>query len=92
MKARELRDLTYEEVLQKREEVRKEIFNLRIRQATRQIDNPLKIRELRRDLARLNTIVGEHISRIRPLAEGAVAATAGAPQVENKQAGDEKQA
>ena len=69
MKARGLRDLTYDEVLQKKSEISKEIFNLRVRQATRQIDNPLKIRELRRDLARVNTILTEHEKKIRPLAE-----------------------
>lgn len=83
MKAQELRDLTIEEILQKKEEVRKEIFNLRIRQATRQIDNPLKLRELRRDFARINTIMREHESNIRPLAESPT-------EVKDRQADDEK--
>jgi len=83
MKAQELRDLTIEEIFQKKEEVRKEIFNLRIRQATRQIDNPLKLRELRRDFARINTIVREHESNIRPLAESPT-------EVKDRQADDEK--
>jgi len=83
MKAQELRDLTIEEILQKKEEVRKEIFNLRIRQATRQIDNPLKLRELRRDFARINTIIREHEFNIRPLAESPT-------EVKDRQADDEK--
>lgn len=69
MKARELRDLTYEEVMQKREEVKQEIFNLRLRQATRQTDNPLKVRELRKDFARINTIINEHEKKIILLAD-----------------------
>lgn len=68
MKARELRDMTREEILVRREELEKEIFNLRIRQATKQIDNPLRIRTLRRDLARIVTILHEDEQRIRPLA------------------------
>jgi large subunit ribosomal protein L29 len=85
MRARELRDLTFDEVLQKREEIKKELFNLRLRQATRQVDNPLKIRILRRDLARMNTIVREHETNIKPLAESPT-------EVKDRQAGDEKQA
>jgi large subunit ribosomal protein L29 len=85
MKAREVRDLTLDEVLLKKDEVQKELFNLRLRQATRQIDNPLKMRLLRRDLARLNTIVHEHKLNIRTLAEGA-------SETKDRQAEDEKQA
>lgn len=70
MKARELRELTQEEVILKKEEVEKELFNLKIRQATRQIDNPLKLRILKRDIAKINTVLKEHELRIRPLAEG----------------------
>jgi large subunit ribosomal protein L29 len=84
MKTRELRELTREEVVLKREEVEKELFNLRIRQATRQIDNPLKLRELRRDLAKIKTILREHELKIRSLAEGP-------KESDNKQADNEKQ-
>lgn len=84
MKARELRELTREEVVLKKEEVEKEFFNLRIRQATRQIDNPLKLRELRRDLAKINTVLREHELKIRLLAEGL-------KESNNRQADDEKQ-
>ena len=83
MKARDLRDLTLEEVLQKKQEVEKENFNLRLRQATRQIDNPLRVRLLRRDLARIKTILKEHETKLRPLAEGTA-------QAIDRQADDEK--
>lgn len=83
MKARELRELTVDEIIQKKLEVEKEIFNLKIRQATRQIDNPLRIRELRRDFARIETILREHELKIRQLAEGTI-------ESDNRQADDEK--
>lgn len=70
MKARELRDMTKDEILVRKEELEKEIFNLKIRQATKQIDNPLKIRTLRRDLARIVTILHEDELKLRPLAAG----------------------
>ncbi len=68
MKAHELRDMTKEEILIKKEELDKEIFNLKIRQATKQIDNPLRIMTLRRELARIITILHEDELKIRPLA------------------------
>jgi large subunit ribosomal protein L29 len=83
MKASDLRDLTYEEVLQRKEEIVKENFNLKLRQATRQIDNPVKVRMLRRDLARINGILREHELGIRKLAEGG-------PETKDRQAEDEK--
>jgi len=83
MKARDLRDLTIEEVIQKKLEIEKENFNLKLRQATRQIDNPLRVRHLRRDLARIKTIVREHELKMRTLADGAT-------EIKDRQAGDEK--
>jgi large subunit ribosomal protein L29 len=44
-----------------------ELFNLRFRNAMKQLENPLEIRNLRRDLARLKTILKEHRSGLRPL-------------------------
>lgn len=68
MKPQELRDMIREEILVKKEELENEIFNLKIRQATMQIDNPLRIRTLRRELARIVTILHEDELKIRPLA------------------------
>jgi large subunit ribosomal protein L29 len=68
MKPREIRDLTKDEILVRKEELEKEIFNLKIRQATKQIDNPLRIRVLRRELARITTILDEDENNIRQLA------------------------
>jgi large subunit ribosomal protein L29 len=68
MKPNELRDLVKEEILVKKEELEKEIFNLKIRQATKQVENPLRIRILRRELAMITTILHEDSKGIRKLA------------------------
>lgn len=61
MKANEIRDLTEEEVQQKLLETRKELFNLRIQQSAGQLEKPSRIRELRRDMARMQTIMKERV-------------------------------
>lgn len=53
-------DMTVSEIEQRIEEMKKEIFTLSFRNSMRQLDNPLQIRFLRRDLARLNTALAEH--------------------------------
>lgn len=68
MKPRELRDMTKDEILNKKEELEKEIFNLRIRAAYKQIENPLRLRVIRRELARITTILHEDKLGIRTLA------------------------
>jgi large subunit ribosomal protein L29 len=59
MEAEELRGMTPEELAQKGRELREEIFRLRLKRATNQLDNPMKLSEIRRDLARIETILGE---------------------------------
>ena len=56
MKASELRDLTIEELDQQLVETKKELFNLRIQQSTGQLEKASRIRDVRRDIARMNTI------------------------------------
>ena len=70
MKPREIRDMTREEILTRKAELEKEMFNLRIRQGYKQIDNPLRIRVLRRELTRITTILHEDAKNIRPLIRG----------------------
>jgi len=55
MKYAEVRDLTAEELRQKAAELQEALFKLRLRQATAQVENPMRIRELRRDIARVRT-------------------------------------
>jgi len=52
-----MRDLTLDEIRLRLVEVREELFNLRFRNSMRQLDNPLKIREGRREMARLLTVL-----------------------------------
>jgi len=59
VKAKELRNMTPEELRSKAEELKKDLFNLRMRHATSQIENPLKLRTLRRDIARVLTVAAE---------------------------------
>lgn len=59
MKAKEFRDLSDEELAQRREETDRELFNLRMQQATAQVENPARFRLLRRDRARLLTVMKE---------------------------------
>jgi large subunit ribosomal protein L29 len=55
MKYAELKDLTAEELRQKQAGLQEELFKLRLRQATSQVENPMRIRQLRRDIARIRT-------------------------------------
>jgi len=59
MKAKDLRDLTTEELVQRHDDVRQEFFNLRIQRAIGQMEKPVRLREIRRDLARIKTVVRE---------------------------------
>lgn len=56
MKPEELRDLNETELAEKLAEAKVELFNLRFQLATGQLDNPMKLREARRDIARIKTI------------------------------------
>ena len=62
MKASELRDLTVEELRAKVREIRNEYFGARVRFATGQLENTAKLRLLRRDVARLETVLREKAS------------------------------
>ena len=56
MKPSELKDLTVDELTQKEVDLRKELFNLRFQQATGEIENPKRIRTVKKDIARVLTI------------------------------------
>jgi len=66
MKATELRGMSEIEIEQRLEEVNKELFNLRIQKSTAQIEQPLRLRHLRREIARMNTIASERLIAARP--------------------------
>ncbi|HOK17921.1 MAG TPA: 50S ribosomal protein L29 [Caldisericia bacterium] len=59
MKAKDLRELTPDELNTKLNELRRELFNLRFQQTTHQLKNPARIRIVRKDIARILTILKE---------------------------------
>lgn len=67
-KAPQLRNFTVEELEGKLRELREELFNLRFRNSMAQLDNALKLREVRRDVARIETVLTEHRAGIRAVA------------------------
>jgi len=59
VKAGAVREMTPDEIRTRVAELREELFNLRFRNTMKQLDNPLKIREGRREMARLLTVLKE---------------------------------
>ena len=59
MKANELRDKSTEELQAQLVSLKKDLFFLRMQHATNQLDNPLKIQTVKRDIARVKTIIRE---------------------------------
>lgn len=59
MKASEFRDLSIEDLGSKAAELRGELFNVRVKKATGQLESTAMLRELRRQIARAETILGE---------------------------------
>ncbi len=58
-KPSELKALTIEELRQEEKDLRKELFNLRFQKVTGEIENPMRIRQVRRGIARALTTIGE---------------------------------
>jgi large subunit ribosomal protein L29 len=63
VKASEIRAMSIEELDQKEKELRKELFNLRFQKATGEIQNPMRIRQVKRDIARILTIKTEILKK-----------------------------
>lgn len=61
MKPFEFRAMTVEELTSKEQDLRRELFNLRFQQATGEIENPLRIKAVRKDIARILTIKTEKL-------------------------------
>lgn len=59
MKVSEIRDLTSAELNVKLSELKVELFNLRFQHAINQLDNPLRLNLIRKDIARIKTIIRE---------------------------------
>ena len=59
MKAEQIREKSDEELVQMRDDLQEELFNLRFQLVSRQLDNPLRIRSVRKDIARVRSIIRE---------------------------------
>ncbi|MCJ8009717.1 50S ribosomal protein L29 [Lederbergia wuyishanensis] len=59
MKAKEIRDLTTAELEQNVKSLKEELFNLRFQLATGQLENTARLREVRKDIARMKTVIRE---------------------------------
>ena len=59
MEAKELRDMSADDLIQKRASLREEIGHLKLQRATSRLENPMKLRQTKRDLARVETILRE---------------------------------
>ncbi len=66
MKARDLRDLSPDELKGKEKDIREELFNLRFQHATGQLENTMRIPQLKKDLARTKTILREKEREHKP--------------------------
>ena len=63
MKANEVRKMSANELETKLVELKKDLFNLRLQHATNQLDNPIRIAEVKKDIARVKTILREQQGR-----------------------------
>ena len=59
MKANEIRGLTTDELNAKLADLKKDLFMLRMQHATNQLDNPLKLADVKKDIARIKTVLRE---------------------------------
>jgi large subunit ribosomal protein L29 len=71
MKVSELREMSADEVKNRLEELHEEAFNLRFQHVSGQLTTPIRLREVRRDIAKAHTVLKEHEMGIRALAGGA---------------------
>ena len=60
-KTTKLRDMTVEELIQQEKDHRKELFNLRFQKVTGDLENPMRIRQVKQGIARVKTIAGEKL-------------------------------
>lgn len=70
MKASEFREMTVQELQTREDELRRELFNLRFQAATGEIENPMRIGTVRKDIARVLTVIAEKGARRETDGEG----------------------
>ncbi len=65
MKAQELRELSIPELKEKLSQLREELFNLRFQKSIHRLENPMRIKQVKRDIARVLTVLREKELNIR---------------------------
>ena len=60
MKASEIREMSRDQMIQKLDDLRAELFNLRFQLAINQLENPMRISAVKKDIARLKTVLTEN--------------------------------
>ncbi|NLW47373.1 MAG: 50S ribosomal protein L29 [Firmicutes bacterium] len=60
MKSKEVREMTIDELQKQLVSLKEELFNLRFQLATGQLDNPMRVRDVRKSIARVKTVLHEH--------------------------------
>ncbi len=60
MKARELRELSEDELSRKEDELKDQLFKLKFQHASGQLENAMKLKSIKKDIARIKTILGEN--------------------------------
>ena len=64
MKAKELKNLSVDELGKKLDELKKDLFMLRMQHATNQLDNPMQLAATKKDIARIKTVIREKQTNI----------------------------
>ena len=70
MNANELRDKTPDQLREELANLKKEAFNLRFQHVSGQLTSPIRLRQVRRDIAKAHTVLKEHVLGVRALAGG----------------------
>ena len=84
LKVSSLREMTREEIEQKKGDLEEELFNLNMRRSLKQLDNPLRLRQIGREIAKILTVLNEDQLGIRKLAEEKVTVLAGSKKEKGK--------
>ena len=63
MKTKEIRELSSDELSGRKRELRQEVFNLRLQQASGQMERPSRLKDIRKEVARIETILSERANK-----------------------------
>ena len=63
MKIKEIRELSSDELSGRKRELRQEVFNLRLQQASGQMEKPSRLKDIRKEVARIETILSERTNK-----------------------------